>query len=118
MKKLELKNATASLAEYARDLHEPIVLTANGKPAAALVPIENADAETVSLSSNPLFIALIERSRSRQNAEGGIPSAEMRERLGVKERPRGSRSPTPQASQPRSRPRKAAAGRKTKIKAR
>jgi len=57
---------------------------ANGKPVAAVVPIENADLETVTLSTHPQFLALIERSRSRQKAEGGISSAEMRRRLGVK----------------------------------
>jgi len=46
-------------------------------------PIENADVETVTLSTHPGFLALIERSRIRQNAEGGISSDEMRRRLGL-----------------------------------
>jgi hypothetical protein len=45
------------------------------------VPSENADPETTTLSTHPRFIALIERSRARQRAEGGISSAEMRRRL-------------------------------------
>jgi len=45
--------------------------------------IENVDWETVSLSTHPQFLALIERSRLRQRAEGGISSAEMRRRLGL-----------------------------------
>lgn len=45
--------------------------------------IENADLETVSLSTNPRFIDIIERSRERQEREGGISSAEMRRRLGL-----------------------------------
>lgn len=48
---------------------------------AALVSITNADIETVSLSSNPEFIALIERSRAKQKAERGISTEEMRRRL-------------------------------------
>ncbi|MCL0074055.1 DUF433 domain-containing protein [Dehalococcoidia bacterium] len=56
---------------------------AGGKPVAALVAIENADMETVSLSANPGFLSLIERSRVRQQAEGGISSEEMRRRLGL-----------------------------------
>ncbi len=85
MKKLELAKATAPLAKYARDVkREPVILTAGGKPVAALVPIENADLETVTLSTNPEFLALIERSRARQKAEGGIPSKEMRRRLARK----------------------------------
>ena len=48
---------------------------------AALVSVENADLETITLSTNPQFIAMIERSRARQRAEGGISSEEMRRRL-------------------------------------
>ena len=59
-----------------------MVITKNGKPLAALVSITNADIETVSLSNNPKFIALIERSRSRQKSDGGISTEEMRRRLG------------------------------------
>lgn len=85
MKMLEMTKATAPLAEYARDVNkEPVILTADGKPVAALVSIENADLETVTLSTHPQFIALIERSRARQKTEGGISSAEMRRRLGLK----------------------------------
>ena len=87
MKTLEMDKATASLAEYARDVgKEPVIVTANGKPVAALMPIENADLETVTLSTHPQFIALIERSRARQKAEGGISNLEMRRRLNIKPR--------------------------------
>jgi len=90
MKTLEMAKATASLAEYAREVNkEPVVLTVDGKPVAALVSIENADLETVTLSTHPQFLALIERSRSRQKSEGGISSKEMRRRLGLKRTARG-----------------------------
>ena len=82
MKTIELVQATAPLAEYAQEASkELIIITVGGKPVAALVPIENADLETVTLSTHPQFLALIERSRARQKAEGGISSAEMRRRL-------------------------------------
>lgn len=82
MKSVEMKRATASLADYARDVKkEPVILTNHGRPVAALMPIKNADRETVSLSTNPQFLALIERSRRRHEAEGGISSEEMRRRL-------------------------------------
>lgn len=84
MKAVEITQATAPLAEYARDVsEEPVIITERGKPIAALVPIENADWETVKLSTHPEFLALIERSRARQKAEGGISSTEMRRRLGL-----------------------------------
>jgi len=84
LKTLEITKATAPLSEYARSLDGgPVIVTEDGKPLAALVSIENADWETIRLSTHPQFIALIERSRARQKAEGGIPSAEMRRRLGL-----------------------------------
>lgn len=86
MKTLELVRATAPLAAYAQDVDvdkQTMVLTIDGKPIVALVPIENADMETVTLSTHPQFLALIERSRARHKAEGGIPADEMRRRLGL-----------------------------------
>ena len=71
MKTLEMSKATAPLADYARDMDkEPVIVTERGRPVAALMPIENADRETVSLSTNPQFLALIERSRQRHDSEG------------------------------------------------
>lgn len=83
MKTLEMADAVAPLAEYAQDVSkEPVILTIGGKPVAALVAIKNADLETVTLSTHPQFLALIERSRAHQKAEGGISAGEMRRRLG------------------------------------
>ncbi len=83
MKTLEITKATAPLAEYAREVGKsPVILTQDGKPVAALISLEDTDVETVRLSGDKKFIALIERSRARHKAEGGISSAEMRRRLG------------------------------------
>ena len=83
MKVIERTDATASLAEYAADMcNGPLVVTSHGQPVAALVAIENADMETVSLSTNREFLDLIERSRARARAEGGISSEQMRRRFG------------------------------------
>ena len=82
MKTIDVTKATLPLSDYAKKIKkEPIVVTKEGKPVAALVGITNADVETVSLSSNPKFIALIERSRTKQKVEGGLSSEEMRRRL-------------------------------------
>ncbi len=90
MRTIEIAKATGSLAEYAKEVSkEPIIVMVKGKPTAALVPIENADVETVTLSTNPQFIALIERSRAHQKAGGGISSTEMRRRLGLKKKAHG-----------------------------
>jgi prevent-host-death family protein len=84
MKTVEIDDANMSLADYARKVkEEAFVVTDHGKPVAVLLPLENTDLETASLSSNPRFLELIERSRSRMNQEGGIPGDEVRRRLGL-----------------------------------
>jgi prevent-host-death family protein len=84
MKIVEIAEAKATLAEYASDLtQEPLIITSNGQPIAALVTLENVDLETISLSTNPKFMGLIERSRAQRRSEGGVSSTEMRHRLGL-----------------------------------
>jgi PHD/YefM family antitoxin component YafN of YafNO toxin-antitoxin module len=84
MKTIELDQATASLAEYARQAKsEPVLLTEQGSPVAALLSLENVDQESLSLSTNPQFMEIIEESRARLATEGGISSDEMRRRLGL-----------------------------------
>ncbi len=70
------------MAEYAAKIGSgPVIVTSQGQPVAALVPLENTDLETVSLSTNRQFVDLIERSRASVRAEGGISSEEMRRRF-------------------------------------
>jgi len=84
MKVIRIEDAKRSLAEYATESDEAVVVTSNGKPVAALMPIEDADMETISLSTNPKFMSIIERSRKRQRKEGSVSSDEMRRRLGIR----------------------------------
>jgi antitoxin (DNA-binding transcriptional repressor) of toxin-antitoxin stability system len=82
VKVVERANATGTLAEYAAEIDKgAIIVTNQGQPVAALVPIENTDLETASLSTNREFLELIERSRSRAKTEGGVSSEEMRRRF-------------------------------------
>ncbi len=91
MKMLELRKATASLAAYARGMKkEPMIFTAHGRPVAALVLITNADLEAITLSSNPKFMGLIQRSRARLRTARGISSDVMRQRLGLKPKHHGN----------------------------
>ena len=81
---IETVKATGTLAEYARKAKEqPVILTIDGKVVAAVVAIDNADVETAALSATPAFLALIERSRSRRKAQGGISGKAMRQKLGI-----------------------------------
>jgi len=84
MKTVEIKCATASLVEFVEAQEtQPVLLTIDGQPAAVLVPVCGTDAESVSLSMNPQFLAIIERSRKRHEQEGGISAEEMRRRLAM-----------------------------------
>lgn len=76
----------ASLAEYGRkDADETWVLTRRGKPVAAVVPIRRSlDFETFSLSHNPDFIDLINRSWAGYKATGGSSLEEVRHKHGIK----------------------------------
>jgi prevent-host-death family protein len=84
MKRLALEEATGSLGDYVREAkHEPVIVTAEGNPIAALIAIEGMDWESLSLSTNPEFLAIIEQSRARYKEEGGIFSEDIRRELGL-----------------------------------
>jgi len=96
MKTLEMSQATGELSSYAGQVRkEPVIVTRRGKPVMALVSIENADLETVSLSTDPRFIALIERSRALYKPGTGIPLEEIRRKYGLepKSRRKSARKP-------------------------
>lgn len=80
--KIDMTDATEPLATYVRKADAgPVVITSDGRPVAALVVLENADLETVALSTDPDFLDLIQSSRARRAQEGGLTSAEIRDRL-------------------------------------
>jgi antitoxin (DNA-binding transcriptional repressor) of toxin-antitoxin stability system len=58
-----------------------IILTVDGELAAVLVPIRDADMETVSLSLNPNFIAMLQEARARLKTEGGISLEQLKQEL-------------------------------------
>ena len=80
--KIDMTDATEPLATYVRKADAgPVVITDEGRPVAALVVLENTDLETVSLSTDPDFLDLIQSSRARHHRDGGLTSAEVRDRL-------------------------------------
>jgi antitoxin (DNA-binding transcriptional repressor) of toxin-antitoxin stability system len=84
MTKVEFKKASGPLSEYAEKARkDPIIVIKRGKPFAAVIPIRNADEETVALSTNRKFLKIIERSRSSLRKQGGISARELRRRLGL-----------------------------------
>jgi hypothetical protein len=84
MTKVEFKKASGPLSEYAEKARkDPVIVIKRGKPFAAVIPIRNADEETVALSTSRKFVAIIERSRNRVKKEGAISASELRRRLGL-----------------------------------
>ncbi len=82
MKTLELTQATATLVDYLQNMGpETHILSIDGQPVAALMPLENLGMETISLSTNPEFLGILAESRASLKAEGGIPLAEVKRRL-------------------------------------
>ena len=82
MTKVQFKKASGPLSEYAeRARKDPIIVIKRGKPFAAVIPIRNADEETVALSTNHKFLKIIDRSRARVRKAGGISASKLRRRL-------------------------------------
>jgi antitoxin (DNA-binding transcriptional repressor) of toxin-antitoxin stability system len=64
VKIIKLSSASRSLADYAAELGDDIVvLTDRRKPIAAIVPLRGVDADSVALSGHPGFLKIIARSR-------------------------------------------------------
>jgi prevent-host-death family protein len=83
MRTIEVADATQTLAEYARAVGAPVAITEKGKPIAVLLPVREADLETVSLSMSPKFWSIMQRSAARHQLEGGLTPDEVRARLGL-----------------------------------
>jgi hypothetical protein len=81
------------LAALARK--EMVVLTRKGNPLVAVKSLSGADWESISLASNPKFIALIEASRKSYRERGGISLDEVRSQLGLKTKRKSPTSKRP-----------------------
>ena len=59
MTKVEFKKASRPLSEYATKARKgPVIVYKAGKPFAAVIPIRNADEETVALNTNRKFLKI------------------------------------------------------------
>jgi antitoxin (DNA-binding transcriptional repressor) of toxin-antitoxin stability system len=82
MKTIEIQESDAIFGEYLQ-AGEIVVLTRSGQPVAAVVPIEGMDLETLSLSTNPKFLEIIERSRRSQKEHGRISLESVEQQFGL-----------------------------------
>lgn len=95
MKRINLASASRTLAEYAAELTDDIVvLVDGGKAVAAIVPLAAAGPASLALSNHPKFLNLI--GRARQSIERGetVTLADMRRAFAAgrsaKSRPRAA----------------------------
>lgn len=76
MKTLDLSKASKSLSAYADELNdEPIILMVEDQPVAALVSLKNVDRESLTLSTSPQFLRIMQAARE-EIAKGEILSLE------------------------------------------
>ena len=109
MKAIELSEVSALAPHLTAGADEPLLVTDRGHVIATIVPADELDAESMLLSINPKFQAILERSRKRLETEGGLSADEVRKRLGLPpKRGRTGRSTRPR---PRGRSSKRAAPR-------
>lgn len=69
-------------------LKEPVVVTRGGKPVAALTALDADDWEDLVVSTDPRFIAFIERSRALHKPGTGIALEDIRRKYGLPPKPR------------------------------
>ena len=82
MKTIKLSTASRTLAEYAAELSDEIVLlTERNKAVAAIVPLKGVDRESIALSAHPGFLKIIARSRAQFRRGQTISLAEMKARF-------------------------------------
>lgn len=83
MKSIELSEIAALGPFVQPGSQAPVVVTQNGQTIAAIVPADDNDVESLLLSVNPQFQAILERSQHRLETEGGTRSSDVRTRLGL-----------------------------------
>jgi prevent-host-death family protein len=75
MKTASVVDFKAHLSEYLKAVEQgPVVITRNGKPVAVLIPPgDEDDLERLAMAYSPKLQAILEASRERFRAGGGIP---------------------------------------------
>jgi antitoxin (DNA-binding transcriptional repressor) of toxin-antitoxin stability system len=83
MKTVDLAKASKSLSAYAHELgEEPVILTVDDKPVAALVSLKNVDRESLALSTSPVFLRLMQAAREELERGDSVSLEEIKRELG------------------------------------
>ena len=74
MRTIKLADANRALADYANEpTPEPLIVTSKGKLVAVLVPLRQTEIPAAWMSSDPEFLALMERLPARQKVLAALP---------------------------------------------
>jgi len=83
MKTVDLAKASKSLSAYAHDLgEEPVILTVDDEPVAALVSLKNVDRESLVLSTSPAFLRLMQAAREELARGDSVSLEEINREIG------------------------------------
>ena len=83
MKTVDLAKASKSLSAYAHDLgEEPVILTVDDEPVAALVSLKNVDRESLALSTSPAFLRLMQAAREELARGDSVSLEEIKRETG------------------------------------
>jgi hypothetical protein len=83
MKTVDLAKASESLSAYAHDLgEEPVILTVDDEPVAALVSLKNVDRESLVLSTSPAFLRLMQAAREELARGDSVSLEEIKRETG------------------------------------
>jgi len=83
MKTVDLAKASKSLSAYAHDLgEEPVILTVDDEPVAALVSLKNVDRESLVLSTSPAFLRLMQAARDELARGDSVSLEEIKREIG------------------------------------
>jgi PHD/YefM family antitoxin component YafN of YafNO toxin-antitoxin module len=84
MKSLELSGSDKRLTEYIQtNSEEPLILTLEGRPVAAVVSLEEVDLESIALANNPYFQEIIESSIKSIETGPNLTIDQMREKYNI-----------------------------------
>jgi antitoxin (DNA-binding transcriptional repressor) of toxin-antitoxin stability system len=95
VKTIKLSQASRSLAEYAAELgDEIVVLTDRDTPVAAIVPLRAADRESLVLSNHPEFLAIVAHARAEVRTGRTLSLVAMKQKFQARQSPNRRLQPT------------------------
>lgn len=84
MKVVPMEESSLTVPQLAELVKEgTVILTQNGQPLLAVKDVSGSDWESVSLASNPRFMAIIEEARRSYREKGGVSLDSLSRELGI-----------------------------------